>query len=152
MTQRPLWLAFVICPLLLGACKKQSDSQSPDASAGDASDASSDVSGDGGGASEAAVEEVLTVDVFEAEMERKKDDIAGCYAQAKEAKPDLAGKLALDITVAGDGSVEKVAFDPSNSLKDPSVTSCVEGKSKEWKFPRTRDGASMTLPYSLNLQ
>lgn len=154
MLKRPLSLALVLCPLLLGACKKQTDTQSPADASADASGDAGDASGSAGGGSdsEPAAAEFLTVDEFESEMETKKNDIATCYAQAKETKADLAGKLAIDVTVAGDGSVEKLAFDPGNTIKDPALNACVDEKARSWKFPKTRDGASMTLPYSLNLQ
>ena len=147
----PLFLALGL--LSLGACKKQADSSPPDGDKADQGGGSGggEQAGDQGGDAEAG-EEFLSVDGFEETMQGKQGDVADCFAQAKEAKPDLSGKLALDITVGGDGSVSAVKFDDASTIKEASITSCVEEKAKGWKFAKTRDGKEMTLPYSLNLK
>lgn len=153
MTNRPLSLFLALCLVPLAACKKQADSTPPDG--GDSSDQTRSDASDAGGGGEGgddAREEVLTVDAFEEAMQGKQSDVADCFGEAKAAKPDLSGKLALDITVAGDGSVASVKFDESTTIKEASITSCVEEKAKGWKFPKTQDGNEMTLPYSLNLK
>lgn len=154
MTTRTSPLFLAICLVSLGACKKQADSSPPDGdkagdqdAAGGGGDAAADAGGDA-----AASEELLSVDGFEEAMQGKQGDVADCFAQAKEAKPDLSGKLALDITVGGDGSVAGVKFDDGSTIKEANITACVEEKAKGWKFAKTRDGKEMTLPYSLNLK
>ena len=42
-------------------------------------------------------------------------------------------------------------LDPASTLKDDGVNTCVNDRAKKWEFPKTRDGESMTLPYSFNL-
>lgn len=147
----PLFLALGL--LSLGACKKQADSSPPDGDKADqgGGDGGGEQSGDQGGDA-AAGEEFLSVDGFEETMQGKQGDVADCFAQAKEAKPDLSGKLSLDITIGGDGSVSAVKFDDASTIKEASITACVEEKAKGWKFAKTRDGKDMTLPYSLNLK
>lgn len=146
----PPILALCLAALAVTPACKKSETNAPggdaagDAAAGDASD-------DPAGSYDGPSEDILTVDAFEETMQRNQGDVADCFAQAKEQKPDLAGKLSLDITVAGDGSVESIKFEDSSTIKEESITSCVEDKAKGWRFPKTRDGEPMTLPYSLNL-
>ena len=153
MPRISLTLALCLIALAPAGCKKGStttpDGDSP---GGDAAADANDRAGDGNdGGYDGPREDVLTVDSFEETMQSKQGDVADCFAQAKESKPDLAGKLALDVTVAGDGSVSSVKFDEGSSIKEASITTCIEGKAKGWKFPKTRDGSEMTLPYALNL-
>ena len=151
-TTRTSWtLALSLVTLIaLPSCKKEATTAPDGAGAGAESAGSNDGGGNDGGY-DGPSEEVLTVDVFEETMQNKQGDVADCFAQAKAAKPDLAGKLSLDVTVAGDGSVASIKFEDSSTIKEASITSCIEEKARGWKFPKTRDGNQMTLPYSLGL-
>jgi hypothetical protein len=145
-------LAVLAGGLTLTACKKSADPQTPDGEKGEVGDA--DHAGDQGGdasADDDAAPEFLTVDVFEEIVDKHKGDVSDCYATAKEAKADLAGKLVLDFTIDGTGKVSAVKVDPASTLKDEGVNTCVDGKAKTWEFPKTRDGKDMILPYSFNL-
>ena len=142
-------LAVLAGGLTLTACKKSADPQTPDGEKGEV-----DHAGDQGGdasAEDDAAPEVLTVDVFEEIVDKHKGDVSDCYATAKEAKADLAGKLVLDFTIDGAGKVSEIKVDPASTLKDDGVNTCVNDRAKKWEFPKTRDGESMTLPYSFNL-
>lgn len=154
MTIRPRLVILGVLALTLGACKKEADSKPPVDEAADQGGGGGGGGGDeadGGGGEGAKEEEILTVDAFEEAMQGRQGDVADCFSAAKEANPKLSGKLVLDVTVAGDGSVAGVKFDDASTIKEASITTCVEGKAKGWKFPKTRDGKDMTLPYSLNL-
>lgn len=148
MRSLPLFLG--VCLLSFG-CKKEADSKPPGDEGGGGGGSADAGGGDAGGGGGEEVEEILTVDSFEETMQGKQGDVAECFAAAKEASPKLSGKLVLDITVGGDGAVAGVKFDDSSTIKEASITACVEEKAKGWKFPKTRDGKEMTLPYSLNL-
>jgi hypothetical protein len=153
MTTRHLSLFLALCLVPLAACKKQADSNPPDSTSDqDRTIPRDDAEPGGGGGGDVETEEILTVDAFEEKMQGHQGDVADCFGEAKEKKADLSGKLALDITVAADGSVSAVKFDESSTIKEASITSCVEAKAKTWKFPKTSDGNEMTLPYSLNLK
>ena len=144
-------LAVLASGLTLTACKK-ADSQTLDGEKGEVGEEKH--AGDQGGdasAEDDAAPEFLTVDVFEEIVDKHKSDVSDCYATAKEAKPELAGKLSLDFTIDGTGKVSEVKVDPASTLKDDGVNACVSDKAKSWSFPKTRDGQSMTLPYSFNL-
>ncbi len=139
-------LALAAGALTLTACKKSPETAPPDSSAGEHA-------GDqGGDASEAdaAAPEVLTVDVFEEIVDKHKGDVTDCYAAAKEARADLAGKLTIDFTIDGAGKVSGIKVDPASTLKDDGLNTCVGDKAKAWEFPKTRDGEPMVLPYSFS--
>lgn len=151
-TPRPTpWplLAVLASALSLPACKKQEDSKPP----GDAADPGDDADGGGGGGNipDDDGPDFLTADVFEETVQDKSGDVTDCYAKAKETRPDLAGKLSLDFTIGGDGSVTDVKTDPGSTINDADLNACVLEKTKSWKFPRTRDGNPMTLPFSFNM-
>ena len=84
-------------------------------------------------------------------MNAKTSDVTDCFAAAKEAKPDLGGKLMLEFTIDGTGKVSTVKTEDASAVKDPGLTTCVIDKAKTWEFPKTRDGQPMTLPYAFNL-
>ena len=84
-------------------------------------------------------------------MQSKNGDVGDCFAAAREAKADLAGKLTYDFTVDGEGKVSEIKLDPASAIKDEGLDNCVREKAKGWSFPKTRDGKSMTLNYGFNL-
>ncbi len=144
-------LAVTTCALVMSACKKDAGSQPPADDAGGGSDVA-DAGGGGGDASDDdAGPDFLTVDDFEEIVGKNTGDVTDCFSTAKAAKPDLAGKLAYDFTIDGAGKVTELKLDPSSTVKDPALNTCVTDKAKGWQFPKTRDGQPMTLPYSFNL-
>jgi hypothetical protein len=146
LTSRSLLIALAGA-LALSACKKEGDGSKPpeDGGGGDVAD------GGGDGGDEPSEPEFLTVDVFEETLQDKSGDVSECYNKAKEAKADLAGKLALDFTVGGDGVITEVKADPGSTIKDDGLNACVLEKAKTWKFPKTRDGQPMTLAYTYSM-
>ncbi len=143
-------LAVLAGALATTACKKSADTQAPDVAAnnGNANDLGGDDDSD---ASEPAEPEFLTVNDFEDTMQGKNGDIGDCFAAARETKPELAGKLAYDFTVGGDGKISDIKPDPASTIKDEALDKCVREKASGWSFPKTRDGKPMTLPYTFNL-
>lgn len=140
--------------LALSACKKEGgDAKPPEDSGGEAADGGGggDDGAGGGGGDEPSQPDFLTVDVFEETLQAKSSDVSDCYNKAKEAKADLAGKLALDFTVGGDGVITDVKADPNSTIKDDGLNACVLEKAKTWKFPKTRDGQPMTLAYTYSM-
>ncbi|MBA3546860.1 MAG: AgmX/PglI C-terminal domain-containing protein [Nannocystis sp.] len=131
-------------------CKKDAPTQPPDTTADDA-----DADAGGGAAAsdddEPAAPEFLTVDVFEETMQGKNGEVGECFSKAREAKADLAGKLAYDFTIDGEGKISEVKEDPSSTIKDAGLNTCVRDKARGWSFPKTRDGKPMTLNYGFNL-
>jgi hypothetical protein len=159
MVSKASWtlLAALAGALTLTACKKEGDAKPPEDGGGDVADGGGDANGDGGGGgggggdAEDSGPDFLTVDVFEETLQSKSGDVTDCFAKAKEAKPDLGGKLALDFTVGGDGVVSEVKADPASTVVDDGLNKCVLEKAKGWKFPPTRKGEPMTLPYTFTM-
>ncbi len=140
-------LAVLAGALATTACKKDAQTQPPDATA-DAADAGDAAASDD---DEPAAPEFLTVDVFEETMQAKNGEVGDCFSKAREAKADLAGKLAYDFTIDGEGKISEVKEDPASTIKDEGLNTCVRDKAKGWSFPKTRDGKPMTLNYGFNL-
>jgi hypothetical protein len=63
----------------------------------------------------------------------------GCYDRALRNNSNLAGKLTIAVRVAQNGSACSVNA-TSDTLGDPSVTSCVLQKFRSGKYPRPRGG------------
>jgi hypothetical protein len=154
MTPKASWSLFsvLVGALALSACKKDGDAKPPeDGGSGDVADSGGGDGGGGGGGDEPDEAEFLTVDVFEETLQSKTDDVAECFGKAKESKPDLGGTLMLDFTVGGDGVVTEVKTDPASTIKDDGLNACVLEKAKTWKFPKTRKGEPMTLPFKFSM-
>ncbi len=72
-----------------------------------------------------------------------------CYAAARERRPDLAGRLVLDIELEGDGRVRSVSPRGEKSdINDELMTGCVVATERELVFPASRRGrpTRVTLP------
>lgn len=153
MTPKASWSLFsvLVGALALTACKKDGDAKPPEDSGEVADDADGGGGGGGGGDAEDEAPEFLTVDVFEDTLNSKSSEVADCFAKAKESKPDLGGTLALDFTVGGDGVITEVKHDGSSTIKDDGLNACVLEKAKGWKFPKTRKGDPMTLPFKFTM-
>lgn len=151
-TSKTSWplLAVAASALALAACKKDQDTAPPDDGGSPAGSDAGAGAGDDDSSDDAAAE-FLTVDAFEETIGEKTGDVTDCFAAAKEKKADLGGKLALEFTIGGDGKVSEIKVEPGSTVNDPDLTACVTDKAKAWQFPKTRDGAPMTLPYSFNL-
>ena len=147
-TSWPL-LAVAAGALALAACKKQQDAQPPDDGA--AAGAEGGESPLDANYNDDPAPDFLTVDLFEETIDNNKGDVTDCFATAKETKPDLGGKLALEFTIGGDGKVTDVKVESGSTINDPGLTTCVTDKAKTWQFAKTRDGQPMVLPYSFNL-
>lgn len=153
MTPSTSWalLAVLAGALATTACKKDGDAKPPEGSGdGEVADGGGGEGG-GGGGEEAEEAEFLTVDVFEETLQSKNGDVAECFGKAKESKPDLSGTLMLDFTVGGDGVVTEVKADEGSTIKDDGLNACVLEKAKGWKFPKTRKGEPMTLPFKFSM-
>lgn len=152
MTSKASWslLSVVIGALALTACKKDGDPKPPADDGGGAAADQDDGDG-GGGDAEDEGPAFLTVDGFEETLQSKGGDVSDCFVKAKEAKPDLGGKLALDFTVGGDGVVSEVKTQDISDIKDDGLNACVLEKAKGWKFPKTKKGDPMTLGYTFTL-
>lgn len=63
-----------------------------------------------------------------------------CYERALKRSPGLMGKVRLEVTIATNGSVRRAAAH-GTSLRDDTVTSCMERHALTMKFPEPSGGA-----------
>lgn len=72
--------------------------------------------------------------------------VKGCYDQALKADPSLAGRLELELTIAG-GKVRAARVDGALAKGSPSLASCVTSRASRWTFdPAVND--LVGVPYS----
>ena len=67
-------------------------------------------------------------------LNQRKNSLEHCYTAAAKARPTLAGKLMLRITLAGAGKPSEVEVD-DETLGSDRVSSCVRTVVSNWTFP-----------------
>ena len=58
-------------------------------------------------------------------LERSKDALLDCYAQARAGHPSLRGKVTLRIVVNEGGHVTNVETNPGGAANDPALVACI---------------------------
>ena len=81
-------------------------------------------------------------------------DLTGCYnsalANAKD-KSTVQGKMVLDFTILGDGSVLYMGMDSTRStLKSHSIAGCIVKKAYTWTFPKPPAKQTVQVYYPLS--
>lgn len=75
-----------------------------------------------------------------------KGAIQACYQRALKRNPKLTGKISIRLIINAMGKVTKVSVD-SDSVGDPSVTSCIKSIAGRWRFPPPEGGpAEVVVP------
>jgi hypothetical protein len=74
-----------------------------------------------------------------------------CYTQGLAKDAALAGRVAARFVIENDGSVSSATSDPSSTMRDPSVVTCVVGVFKSLKFPPPQGGI-VTVVYPLDFR
>jgi hypothetical protein len=73
--------------------------------------------------------------------------LVGCYNQARAAKPDLHGKITLQISVNEAGAVLSVDAAPGGHANDPALVRCIEAAMKaDAHFPKPGGTATVNAP------
>lgn len=150
--RRPASVAPFAALLVLAAaapgCKKSGESAPP---TGVEEDEGEGAGGGGSSDDEGGGEEFLTASGFEEFVQGKGGEVSECFSEASEKTPGIGGKLILDFTIAGDGSVESTAVGEGSTLTDATFVGCVQKAAASWRLPKTRDGKSMTLSFPFAL-
>lgn len=69
-----------------------------------------------------------------------------CYSKELERKPDLAGKVVVNLSISAEGAVTEVKIDPDRStLLDEDVSSCLRRQFSKLRFP-AKGGATVNYP------
>lgn len=69
-----------------------------------------------------------------------------CYEKQLNIKRDLAGKVTVKFTIAGNGSVIAASVDES-TMGDREVENCLVDKIKRWVFPEPKGGGIVIVKY-----
>ena len=73
--------------------------------------------------------------------------VRSCYERALKANNHLQGRIAVQLQVGSNGSVQDVAV--GGNLREPTVTSCVRSLASSWTFPPPRGGCVLVnVPFS----
>lgn len=84
-------------------------------------------------------------------INRNLGQIRFCYEQGLQGDPALAGRVAVDFTIGGQGQV-KVANVGSTTLNSKLVEDCILLRLKTWKFPLPDGGADVKVSYPFALR
>ncbi|HEY8039125.1 MAG TPA: AgmX/PglI C-terminal domain-containing protein, partial [Polyangiaceae bacterium] len=80
-------------------------------------------------------------------VEALSGQLVDCYNKARAGKPDLRGKLTLQINVNEAGAVLSVDAAPGGHANDPALVSCIEGAMKAGAhFPKPGGMATVNAP------
>ena len=94
----------------------------------------------------AEVQEGLTKDEVGEIIHRHLSEIRYCYESAMIHSPDIEGKLIVDFTIAGTGTVRSTAVKTS-TLTDPRLDDCILRRLVTWKFPLPKGGIDVAVSY-----
>lgn len=84
-------------------------------------------------------------------INRNLGQIRFCYEQGLQGDPALAGRVAVDFTIGGQGQV-KVANVGSTTLNSKLVEDCILLRLKTWKFPLPEGGTDVKVSYPFALR
>jgi hypothetical protein len=94
----------------------------------------------------------IPVSAISETIERSHDELLTCHLQASQMWNGLAGRLVLDFTVQGDGTVADPAVAMNySSIVDPTVGCCIARVAQSWKFPAPPDNKPFQVAYPFHL-
>lgn len=93
-----------------------------------------------------SVEEGLTKDEVGEVIHRHMSEIRYCYESAIVRTPDIQGKLVMDFTIGGTGTVKEASVRQS-TLPDPRLDACILRRLLTWKFPLPKGGVEVDVSY-----
>lgn len=100
---------------------------------------------------EAIVGGGLDRDLIADVINRNLGQIRFCYEQGLQGDPALAGRVAVDFTIGGNGQV-KAANVGSTTLNSKLVEDCILLRLKTWKFPLPEGGSDVKVSYPFALR
>lgn len=69
-----------------------------------------------------------------------------CYERQLSANPNLYGKVAIQFTISGTGTIETQKINDT-TLKNSMVEGCILQKVSHWKFPTPKGGTKVVVTY-----
>ncbi len=101
--------------------------------------------------SEALIEGGLDRDLIAAVIAKNLGQIRFCYEQGLQGNPGLAGRVSVDFTINGSGTVS-VAKVQNTTLNASMVEDCILMRLKTWKFPLPQGGQDVKVSYPFVLR
>jgi hypothetical protein len=95
---------------------------------------------------DASVEEGLTREEVAKVIHGHLNEIRYCYESAILHDPSLSGKVLVDFRIGVRGQVE-TAQSRENTMSTPTVSTCLLGKLRNWKFPSPRGQVQVAVSY-----
>lgn len=99
----------------------------------------------------AKVEGALDKDIIVRIVRAHINEVRYCYNEGLARDPDLAGRVAVQLTIAPSGEVP-VAAVVDSSLEDDGVEQCIAGAVKRWMFPKPPGGGNVVVTYPFVLE
>jgi len=100
---------------------------------------------------EAIIQGGLDQESIAAVIQKNMGQIRFCYEQGLQSDPKLMGRVAVDFTIGGTGSV-KTANLSSSTLHSQLVENCILMRLKTWKFPLPEGGVDVKVSYPFMLR
>lgn len=101
--------------------------------------------------SEAVIDGGLDRDAISAVIQRNLGQVRFCYEQGLQGTPSLQGRVAVDFTISGQGTVIAAQI-ANSSLNSKIVEECITMRLKSWKFPLPQGGVAVKVSYPFVLQ
>lgn len=101
--------------------------------------------------SEATVASGLDRDLIAAVIQQHLGQVRFCYEQGLQSDPSLAGRVAVNFTIGGNGLV-KAAGVESSSMGSKLVEDCIVMRLRSWKFPLPEGGVDVKVTYPFLLR
>lgn len=80
-------------------------------------------------------------------IRRHQNQIRFCYEKELQKNPSLEGKVAVQFTIDGTGSVSQVLIQEDSVGSDGSVGRCINQRVRRWRFPEPKGGGEVIVTY-----
>ncbi|MCU0677593.1 MAG: AgmX/PglI C-terminal domain-containing protein, partial [Myxococcota bacterium] len=81
-------------------------------------------------------------------VRRHKPEVAFCYEQALQSRPDLEGRVVVRFVVTPTGTVQSAMASAADGMSE-RVASCVSESVERWTFPASAGVTAVTYPFVL---
>lgn len=89
----------------------------------------------------------LSKEVIGDVIRRHWNEIKYCYEKELQKDPNLQGKVAVNFTIDGSGSVSEASVTEDSVGSSGAVSSCMAQRIRRWKFPEPKGGGQVIVSY-----
>lgn len=97
-------------------------------------------------------EEQRAAGAIERALKRHAPDVHRCFEKALADRLDVAGKLELEVQVAGGGKVTEAKILSKGEAVPPALAACVQAAATAWTVEGIEAGAGVVLPLAFQAQ